>query len=548
MAIFSAVTITYILRWIFVILSVMIVFECIYSLLSSKHAPEILGYFNIVDGEKIPITHWENVIGRSKSSDIKISSDSISNTHALLIKRDKGWFIKDLNSNNGTYINGKSVKKSNITDEDDIRLGEVIATIIPENQNLVFKNPISQRRIAFQITIFQILTIIQLLISTDLKIFSLLPIVILSVIMWVYITKFNKTKSTGFEIELIAFYLTTLNLAIIASSDPGRLKTEFIAIIIGISLMIFMCNYMKDIKKSQKLKPLLIVLSVIAFIINVLFGSVQNGAANWLELGSLSLQPSEFVKIAFIFLGADTLENLYNQKNNLSYTIFAIFCLGCLAYISDFGTALIFLAVYLVISFLRSGDFSRMIFSLGGIAAVGLMVLKFKPYIATRFAVWGHAWQPEFINDAGFQQTRTMSYGAGGGLLGIGAGNGSLKYLEAANTDLVFGCVMEEWGLIIAILTVLCIGTFALFAYTHILSGHSTFYTLLACGTSTLFIVQTMLNVFGSVDVLPLTGVTFPFVSAGGSSMIASWAMLAYLKMCDSRNIDKKIIKEEEAA
>ena len=546
MTIFSAVTITYILRWIFVILSVLIVFECIYSLLSSKHTPEILGYFNVIDGEKIPITHWENIIGRSKSSDIRIQSDSISNTHALLIKKEKGWFIKDLNSNNGTYINGKSIKTSNITEEDDIRLGETIATIIPENQNLTFKNPISQKKIALQITIFQILTIIQLLIGTDLQLISLLPIVLLSIIMWTYIIKSsNNNKLAGFEMELMAFYLTTLNLAIVASSDPSRLKTEFIAIVLGIALMIFMYNYMKDIKRTQKLKPLLIILSIIAFIINLLFGSVENGAANWLEVGSLSVQPSEFVKIAFIFLGADTLENLYRQKNNLYYTIFAIFCLGCLAYMSDFGTALIFLAVYLVISFLRSGDFSRMIFSLGGIAAVGLMVLKFKPYIANRFAVWGHAWQPENINKFGFQQTRTMSYGAGGGLLGIGAGNGSLKHLEAADTDLVFGFVMEEWGLIIAILIVLCIGAFALFAYTHILSGHSTFYTLLACGTSTLFLVQTMLNVFGSVDILPLTGVTFPFVSAGGSSMIASWAMLAYLKTCDSRNIDKKVAKEE---
>ena len=132
MAIFSAVTITYILRWIFVILSVLIVFECIYSLLSSKHTPETLGYFNIVEGEKIPITHWENVIGRSKSSDIKISSEAVSNTHALLIKKEKGWFIKDLNSNNGTYINGKSIKTSNVTEDDDIRLGDTIATIIPE--------------------------------------------------------------------------------------------------------------------------------------------------------------------------------------------------------------------------------------------------------------------------------------------------------------------------------------------------------------------------------------------------------------------------------
>ena len=267
MTIFSAITITYILRWIFVILSILIIFECTYSLFSSKHNPEILGYFNIVEGEKIPITHWENVIGRSKSSDIKLSSNSVSNTHALLIKKENGWFIKDLNSNNGTYINGKAIKTSKIDDKDDIRLGDILVTIIPENIESVVKKPISPKRIAIKITIFQILTIVQLLIGTDLKLINLYPIIVLSIIMWGYIIKSSKNKSIGLEMELIAFYLTTLNLAVVASSDPSRLKTEFLAVILGIGLMIFMYNYMKDIKRTEKLKPILIGLSIVAFII-----------------------------------------------------------------------------------------------------------------------------------------------------------------------------------------------------------------------------------------------------------------------------------------
>jgi cell division protein FtsW (lipid II flippase) len=139
-----------------------------------------------------------------------------------------------------------------------------------------------------------------------------------------------------------------------------------------------------------------------------------------------------------------------------------------------------------------------------------------------------------------------MSFGAGGGLLGLGAGNGSLKYVGAANTDLVFGFVMEEWGFIIAILAVLCIATLSVFAVMHIVAGRSTIYTILACSAATMFLVQTMLNVFGAIDLFPLTGVTFPFVSTGGTSLMTSWAMLAYFKAADMRRNAGLTIRREE--
>ena len=209
----------------------------------------------------------------------------------------------------------------------------------------------------------------------------------------------------------------------------------------------------------------------------------------------------------------------------------------------DFGTALIFFVTYLVISFLRSGDFSRLILTIGAAGIMGIMVLRFKPYIASRFKAWGHVWEPDFVNGMGFQQTRTMSYASGGGLLGLGAGNGSLKTVGASNTDLVFGFVTEEWGLVIAILLVLCIITLSLFAVNSIIAGRSTFYTIGACGAATMMIFQTILNIFGAVDLFPLTGVTFPFISTGGTSAMCSWAMLAYFKAADMRKDASLAIK-----
>ncbi len=115
-------------------------------------------------------------------------------------------------------------------------------------------------------------------------------------------------------------------------------------------------------------------------------------------------------------------------------------------------------------------------------AAAGCgVVLKFKPYIANRFAAWQHVW--EFADTTGYQQTRTMSAAASGGLFGNGADNGWLKYVGASNTDLVFGMVAEELGLIVAVLTVVCIVTFSLFTIKAAATSRSTFYTIAACAT-----------------------------------------------------------------
>ena len=193
---------------------------------------------------------------------------------------------------------------------------------------------------------------------------------------------------------------------------------------------------------------------------------------------------------------------------------------------------------------MRSGDFATLSLITGGAAFAGMMVLRFKPYIAERFAVWGHVW--EQASGKGFQQTRTMCAAASGGLVGVGAGKGWLEGVFAADTDLVFGMLCEEWGLIIALLSVACIVTLAIFAVRCTKAGRSTFYTIAACAATSLLVFQSILNIFGSVDLLPLTGVTLPFVSHGGSSMISAWGLLAFLKAADTRQNASFAIKLEK--
>ena len=553
--------ITTVFRWIFVVLAAYILLIAIVSLLTTRATPEIWGYYIVEDGGSFPITHWENVIGRSKTADINIPLATVSKNQAILTRHDDNhWIFKDLDSRNGTFINGRQLepgKRYMVEPGDEIVMGGVCSTVTPpsieemrnnEVMRRMDKEPVAPWKILLAITLFQVMTVIQLIISMgeEVGVGAVASIIILSGVMWGYVTFSKAMGRQGFEMEMIAFFMSTISLAVTASSDPGATYKELIALILGVGLMVFMCVYLRDLERTKKIRPILIGLSAVALLINLVFGEAKFGATNWIYIGNTSIQPSEIVKLAFVCIGAGTLEELYDKRNTMMYAAISLYCLGCLAFMSDFGTALLFFATYLVVSFLRSGDFSRLVLTGSAAGAMGLMVLKFTPYIAKRFGAWGHVWEPEFMDGMGYQQTRTMAFGAGGGLLGLGAGSGSLKYVGASNTDLVFGLVMEEWGLIIAVLLVLCIITLCIFAVMSIVAGRSTFYTLCACGAATVFMVQTMLNVFGAVDIFPLTGVTFPFVSTGGTSMLTAWAMLAYFKAADMRRGASLAVRTKE--
>jgi cell division protein FtsW (lipid II flippase) len=132
---------------------------------------------------------------------------------------------------------------------------------------------------------------------------------------------------------------------------------------------------------------------------------------------------------------------------------------------------------------------------------------------------------------------------ASGGLFGLGAGNGWLRYVAAADTDLVFALVSEEWGLLMAMMLVAAVALLGAFVVRSTATGRSSFYSIGACAAMAMLMVQTILNVFGTVDFLPLTGVTFPFVSNGGSSMISAWGLMAFVKAADTRQNASLAIK-----
>ena len=383
------------------------------------------------------------------------------------------------------------------------------------------------------LTLFQLLTALQLILGGCDPALELTAFGGLIGLEWALYLGLRVFRRTGFEAETLAFFLCTMGLAVVSSSAPESLIKELLAIVAGVCVFLVVCWSLRDLERAKAVRYLAAVAGIGLLAFNLLFGVEKFGARNWIQLGGVSFQPSEFVKVCFIYVGASTLSRLMAKRNIVLFIAYSAVICACLALMKDFGTAIIFFVAFLVIAFLRSGNFATIALAIAATGFAGVLVLRFLPYARNRFEAWGHVW--DYALTTGYSQTRSMMCIASGGLFGLGPGKGWLKYVAASDTDLVFAFVSEEWGLIMAVLMVACIVILACFVVRSAPAGRSCFYTIGACAAVTVMVTQTILNVFGMADFLPLTVVTFPFVSNGGSSMVCVWGLLAFIKAADTR-------------
>ena len=335
-------------------------------------------------------------------------------------------------------------------------------------------------------------------------------------------------------VEYVAFFLTGMSLAIVTTKNNHNLKVQFIAFALGFFVYVILLWMLANVERAEKFRLPMAIFAVVFLFFGRILADATHGAYNWVQIGGLSFQPSEIVKIAFIFVGAATLEKIQTTKNIRNYVLFACVCVGLLFWMKDLGTALIFFFTFVVLAFMRSGDMRTILFTIvaAGMAAA-LIVLVKKNYVMNRFATYRHIWDTPY--GKGMQQTRVLTYSVSGGLLGMGIGHGKLRHIFAAMEDLVFGVVCEEWGLIIGFIVAFSYIVLFLYSIRNAKNSRSAFYSIASCAAGSLLLFQASLNIFGVTDLLPMTGVTLPFISKGGSSTISCWGLLAFLKAADNR-------------
>ncbi len=531
------------LCYLFPVLALGILIRCAVSLLTFRPEPEVWAWLTTPDGAHIPVTHWESLIGRGAGCDVQLGYPTVSRTHAVLTRYDDGsWTISDAHSKSGVFVNGKQTALSALRFGDVITMGGVNFTLIPltkEQERIQAGtrtragHAVHQVPTLLLLTLFQLLTAIQLILGGCEPALELTAFGGLIGLEWALYLALRAFRRTGFEAETLAFFLCTMGLAVVSSSAPESLIKELLAIVAGVCVFLVVCWSLRDLERAKAVRYLAAVAGIGLLAFNLLFGVEKFGARNWIQLGGVSFQPSEFVKVCFIYVGASTLSRLMAKRNIVLFIAYSAVICACLALMKDFGTAIIFFVAFLVIAFLRSGNFATIALAIAATGFAGVLVLRFLPYARNRFEAWGHVW--DYALTTGYSQTRSMMCIASGGLFGLGPGKGWLKYVAASDTDLVFAFVSEEWGLIMAVLMVACIVILACFVVRSAPAGRSCFYTIGACAAVTVMVTQTILNVFGMADFLPLTGVTFPFVSNGGSSMVCVWGLLAFIKAADTR-------------
>ena len=531
------------LCYLFPVLALGILIRCAVSLLTFRPEPEVWAWLTTPDGAHIPVTHWESLIGRGAGCDVQLGYPTVSRTHAVLTRYDDGsWTISDAHSKSGVFVNGRQTALSALRFGDVITMGGVNFTLIPltkEQERIQAGtrtragHAVHQMPTLLLLTLFQLLTAIQLILGGCDPALELTAFGGLIGLEWALYLALRAFRRTGFEAETLAFFLCTMGLAVVSSSAPESLIKELLAIVAGVCVFLVVCWSLRDLERAKTVRYLAAVAGIGLLAFNLLFGVEKFGARNWIQLGGVSFQPSEFVKVCFIYVGASTLSRLMAKRNIVLFIAYSAVICACLALMKDFGTAIIFFVAFLVIAFLRSGNFATIALAIAATGFAGVLVQRFLPYARNRFEAWGHVW--DYALTTGYSQTRSMMCIASGGLFGLGPGKGWLKYVAASDTDLVFAFVSEEWGLIMAVLMVACIVILACFVVRSAPAGRSCFYTIGACAAVTVMVTQTILNVFGMADFLPLTGVTFPFVSNGGSSMVCVWGLLAFIKAADTR-------------
>lgn len=527
------------------VLTLLLLLRCVMPLLTFRREPEIWAWLNLASGEQVPITHWENVIGRSKTSDVSIDFPTVSRNHAVLTRYDDGsWTISDAGSKGGTFVNNRKVQICALTPKDRINIGGVEMQLQPITQRQEERQAQLRTKAASgwdTVTNLMLLTILQCMMLLGFLLCSQREDFIsilqgfggIMLCQWILYIFYCIIRRKSFEVETIAFFLCTMGMAAIATVKPGETVKQLAAMILGVVLFLLIGWALRDLERAKRVRYLAVVAGIGFLMITLLFGTEYYGAKNWLVIGNMSLQPSELSKVCFVFAGASTMDRIMTKRNLFLFIAYSVVICGLLALMNDFGTALIFFCAFLVIAYLRSGSMGTVALAITALAFAGVIALKIAPHALRRFSNWRHIWADPL--NGGYQQTRALMCIASGGLFGLGPEGGLLQHVFAADADIVFATLSEEWGLLMALMTVLCVVALGGFTIRTTRVARSSFYAIGAGTAASVLAIQTILNCLGTLDILPFTGVTFPFVSNGGTSMIGAWGLLAFVKAADTR-------------
>lgn len=324
---------------------------------------------------------------------------------------------------------------------------------------------------------------------------------------------------------------------------PNFLGRQVVWMVLGVGLMVGVAVVPAFLRILRRYRYTWLLFGLLLLAATLLFGVNPSGygAALWLQLpflGRVFFQPSELLKLLLIVFLASYFEErapLLQTDRGVSGTVPYLlplllmwgFCLIFLVWQRDLGAATLFFLLFLALLYLATGEWRYVWAGLALLAIAGILGYFAFDVVALRVDAWWNPW-PEFDGRA-FQIVQSLYALGSGGLLGQGIGQGFPTYIPVVHSDFVFAAIVEEWGLVGGLAVVVC---FAVLAYRGLqiaLRTRQGFYIYLSAGIAILFTAQSFLIMAGVTKLLPLTGVTLPFLSYGGSSFLISSLMAGLL-------------------
>ena len=310
--------------------------------------------------------------------------------------------------------------------------------------------------------------------------------------------------------------LSALGILVLYITDPSLALHQMAAYGIGLAAMLCAASFVRLHSRRDGWTWILGCLGLILLCLPVLFGQELYGARNWLNIGILSFQPSEIVKPVLVFCLAAWMA----ERRGLLCLLFAALCLLLLMLQKDLGTALLYFAVGLLVWWMASGSLSVLAAGLLGGGAAALWGYHHFAHVRRRVEIWIDPWKD--YQNAGYQLVQSLVAIASGGLFGVGLGLGAPDSIPIHTSDFIFSAICEQF--------VLIFGACVLFVYALLIwrsasvarAARYRFHGLLAMGSALFLGLQTFLIIGGVLKLIPLTGVTLPFVSYGGSNFMTN--------------------------
>lgn len=329
-------------------------------------------------------------------------------------------------------------------------------------------------------------------------------------------------------IQIFASILTVIGIVLLYRIETQYAIKQIIWFTVGIIGFIIIVVVLPDLKRFGRYKYIYLGATIVLMSLGTFFGNVKYGAKNWVNIGGYAFQPSEFGKLFLVAYLSSALKEYKDRKDLIEPAIIVMISLGFMVLQRDLGSALLFFGISITMLYIATSKFKYVAVCIGLFVVGAIISYKLFGHVRVRVAIWKDVWA--FANDEGYQIVQSMIAIASGGLFGTGLGQGNPEFIPINTTDFIFAVLSEEMGALMALAVIILY--FLLFYRCMRASVYTEdkFSALLAVGYSSMIATQVLVIIGGVVNLIPLTGITLPFISYGGSSMITTFFALGILQ------------------